>query len=161
MLNNGPETVISRCPITPCKLIVSAEIFKALLSPASYNKYLQYYRKSFVTENKCTRYCPAPDCNYAVISQSMKQADIICKCGFDFCYKKQCKYRAHRPISCDILIEWYSKIGTDESDLWMKLNTKSCPKCKVSIQKNDGCNHMTCMCKYEFCWLCMGDFRNH
>jgi hypothetical protein len=37
--------------------------------------------------------------------------------------------------------------------------TKLCPKCGIPVQKNDGCNHMTCRtkagCKHEFCWVCL------
>ncbi len=161
-MKDGPEVVLCRCPISPCKLIVSDENFKILLDPQDYKRYQEYYKKSFISNNKTTKYCPAPNCNDAVIYPSMKQADIICKCGNDFCFK--CMKPAHRPIPCDVLAEWQAKInqGMDDSEIWLKLNTKPCPKCKVSIQKNQGCMHMTCsQCRYEFCWLCMGDYKNH
>jgi len=44
----------------------------------------------------------------------------------------------------------------------MLKNAKNCPKCHVPIDKNGGCMHMTCKnCKYEFCWICLGDWAMH
>jgi len=35
---------------------------------------------------------------------------------------------------------------------------KQCPSCKFWVEKNDGCDHMTCRCKYEFCYVCGGKY---
>jgi len=34
-----------------------------------------------------------------------------------------------------------------------------CPNCKNGIFKNDGCDHMTCLCGHEFCWRCSAPYR--
>jgi ariadne-1 len=126
-------------------------------------KYKEYFKKSFIEINRLTKWCPSPGCTYAVEYPSMKQTDIVCVgCNGDWCFK--CLKKAHRPIHCDLLAKWLNRIdaGNDDTEVWLKLNTKHCPKCKVAIQKNQGCMHMTCrQCKYEFCWLCLGDYRNH
>ena len=32
---------------------------------------------------------------------------------------------------------------------------KRCPCCRMWTEKNEGCNHMTCVeCKFQWCWLC-------
>ena len=31
---------------------------------------------------------------------------------------------------------------------------QACPQCQCDIEKRDGCNHMTCRCGHEFCWVC-------
>ena len=42
-----------------------------------------------------------------------------------------------------------------ENEKWLRSNTKQCPNCHAPIEKNKGCNHMTCIyCKHEFCWIC-------
>ncbi|KAG9660782.1 hypothetical protein KCU95_g7456, partial [Aureobasidium melanogenum] len=37
--------------------------------------------------------------------------------------------------------------------------TMPCPKCKVRIEKDGGCDHMTCaQCQYEFCYQCLANY---
>ena len=53
-----------------------------------------------------------------------------------------------------------------ENVTWIIANTKKCPKCRKPIEKNQGCNHMTCRktaqgCGHEFCWLCLGPWKDH
>ena len=39
--------------------------------------------------------------------------------------------------------------------------TQKCPMCKTPIDKNGGCVHMTCICRYEFCWICLKVWKGH
>jgi ariadne-1 len=70
---------------------------------------------------------------------------------------------AHAPIDCKTLEKWQEKNkGEEENIKWVLINTKKCPGCQQRIEKGLGCNHMTCnKCAFEFCWLCLGDYRNH
>jgi hypothetical protein len=65
---------------------------------------------------------------------------------------------AHDPCSCAQLAEWELKcVNESETANWILANTRKCPACNARIEKNQGCNHMTCrLCKHDFCWICMG-----
>lgn len=45
-------------------------------------------------------------------------------------------------------------------DAWIKKNSKPCPKCSLAVTKNDGCNHMTCRCGHQFCWICRREWND-
>lgn len=52
------------------------------------------------------------------------------------------------------------------SEEWRRAHTKECPNCHRAIEKNGGCNHMTCRretqgCGHQFCWVCMGPWAPH
>ena len=118
--------------------------------------------QSFVDRNKSMRWCPAPKCEF-IVSAPVGTLNVKCQgrttaCGCHFCFK--CGEEAHQPSSCVELAQWSEKCQNDsETANWILANTKRCPKCNTRIEKNQGCNHMTCRsCKYEFCWMCMGDW---
>jgi hypothetical protein len=53
----------------------------------------------------------------------------------------------------------------NESDQWLAKHAKTCPKavggCGVITARDGGCSHMKCqVCKFEWCWLCGGKYRN-
>lgn len=73
-----------------------------------------------------------------------------------FCLK--CKHSAHVGKNCEKGIDCEFSKFVNQSNHYVK----KCPKCGFFIQKNHGCNHMTCAnaeCKYEFCWICMGKYK--
>jgi ariadne-1 len=66
-------------------------------------------------------------------------------------------------------LEKWRKITEEDSmqAKWLCENTKPCPRCNRRIEKNGGCNHMTCRtnngdgCRYEFCWVCGHEWHTH
>ena len=76
---------------------------------------------------------------------------------------------SHAPCDCEMAKSWNESTkekGSGEDFIWMKENTKNCPRCGLNIEKNQGCNHMTCRrglggCGHEFCWVCMGPWNAH
>merc|ERR1712039_198814 len=41
----------------------------------------------------------------------------------------------------------------------MGLEVKRCPRCNEYIEKNGGCDHMTCRCRHEFYWTTLKPYR--
>ena len=38
---------------------------------------------------------------------------------------------------------------------------RTCPSCSKKVVKQDGCNHMTCLCGGQFCYACRGSWSGH
>ena len=98
------------------------------------------------------------NCVYAALAEFGSTFTITCKCHHAWCFN--CRVQAHKPCSCELTKKWLSLCSTDKENVtWIRAYTKQCPKCNNHIEKNQGCNHMTCRCGYEFCWLCKKDWK--
>eukprot|EP01080_Neovahlkampfia_damariscottae_P005380 gene5380-9187_t len=160
-INNGPSCLHTKCPYPKCNNVVDESLISELVDKEIKIKFTKYLSRSFVDDNPRIKWCPAPDCGRAVYCPESTENDVLCSCGNSFCFK--CNNESHAPASCDNLREWSIK-EKDESETanWLTANTKVCPKCKRQIEKNGGCNHMTCtLCKYEFCWVCNDEWTAH
>jgi len=156
----GPACVYTVCPEHKCPQIVTEEIFQEFLCEESHSKYQQYSLDSFVDINRMLRWCPGQGCARAVKAPATSR-HIKCLCGCAFCFR--CGEESHAPSACAELLRWKEKCQNEsETANWILANTKRCPKCSTRIEKNQGCNHMTCrQCKDEFCWVCMGSWAEH
>ncbi|CAG8571893.1 1791_t:CDS:2, partial [Racocetra fulgida] len=103
----------------------------------------------------------AIECHVPQASLTSIVPTVECSCSHRFCFG--CSLPDHQPSICTLVKRWIKKCEDDsETANWISAHTKECGKCHSTIEKNGGCNHMTCRkCKYEFCWVCMGPWSEH
>ncbi|KAL4217693.1 E3 ubiquitin-protein ligase rnf19b [Mactra antiquata] len=130
------------------------------------SKYEDFMVRRVLVADPDARWCPAPDCGYAVIATECAGCPKIkCErpgCNTHFCY--HCKQYWHPNKTCDAARAERAMMAVTSSSMNYSPDSeaqnyiKPCPRCSAFIIKeNDGsCNHMTCtVCGAEFCWLCM------
>ncbi|GLT95588.1 hypothetical protein SLE2022_132620 [Rubroshorea leprosula] len=162
-INDGPGCLMLRCPDPSCRAAVGQDMIKALACDEDREKYCRYFIRSYIEDNRKTKWCPAPGCDYAVdFIVGSGSYDVTCRCSYSFCWN--CTEEAHRPVDCGTVAKWILKNSAESENMnWILANSKPCPKCKRPIEKNQGCMHITCTppCKFEFCWLCLGAWSEH
>ena len=141
-----------KCVEHNCKEIISEEfILKHISSDEQLlNKYQKFKKRAEIINDKNKRQCPNPDCE-SFLLKSSKTNYVKCENGHEYCF--ECLKPPHGSKKCDEIME-------KEFIKWKKKRrVKRCPKCNIYTEKNEGCNHMTCVsCKYQWCWLCEGEY---
>ncbi|KAI3911171.1 hypothetical protein MKW92_033380 [Papaver armeniacum] len=158
---DGPGCLRLRCPEPSCGVAVGRDMVNELVSDEDKEKYSRYLLRSYVEDQKNIKWCPSPDCEFSVkFVAGSSSYDVLCGSEHSFCWN--CLDDAHRPVDCDTVHKWAVK-NTAESEnvTWILANSKNCPSCKKPIQKNEGCMHMACRCGFHFCWLCLGNWKDH
>ncbi|XP_075604135.1 E3 ubiquitin-protein ligase RNF217 isoform X3 [Balearica regulorum gibbericeps] len=106
---------------------------------------------------------PLSCCKKAVCEECLKRylsSQIQCpSCQFVWCFK--CHSPWHEGVNCKeykkgdkLLRHWANEIEHGQR------NAQKCPKCKIHIQRTEGCDHMTCsQCNTNFCYRCGERYR--
>ncbi|KAI6202997.1 RBR-type E3 ubiquitin transferase [Aphelenchoides besseyi] len=150
------------CPGEKCVMILDEDLIFKLVQEASVLKaFKKLIVNSFVSSSARLKWCPGTDCGLVAKVPHPECRAITCKCRTIFCFF--CGHQWHEPINCDMLKMWLKKCSDDsETSNWLHANTKDCPQCHVTIEKDGGCNHVSCKtCKFEFCWTCLGPWKPH
>lgn len=101
-----------------------------------------------------------PFCDFAAICPPI-HVDKEFRCGDPKCEKvscRLCKLESHVPLNCE---ESKKENGISERHVVEEARTlallRTCPKCKVKILKEDGCNKVVCTCGGMLCDYCGKD----
>ena len=157
------------CPEPSCRAAATPAEVKAVLSEEDYEAFERLSLQQSLQSMKDVFVCPR--CEYPAILQEEGGRLAICgECHFSFCVECRCAW--HGLSACANLAARWRKAGPAERDALtakygakmveevqsaelIEGTTKPCVNCGTPIEKNGGCNHITCRhCRYQWCWLC-------
>ena len=149
----GCEIVIE-CP-SACRVSIGPDKFELILDPQILELFHRQIVIKYVEDHHYLKWCTFPDCNQII--ECRLPADLYettipsVKCANEHRLCFGCGNKDHLPAPCSIAKKWLQKCSDDSETVnWMAAKTKLCPKCNVAIEKNGGCNHMTCKkCQYH------------
>ena len=141
-----------KCIEHSCKEIMTEEFIMKHINNDKIlvDKYQRFKKRAGIINDKNKKQCPSPDCE-SFLEKSSSSKYVKCENGHEYCF--ECLKPPHGNTKCDEIME-------KEFLKWKKnKRVKRCPRCKMFTEKNEGCNHMTCVsCKYQWCWLCEGQY---
>ena len=116
------------------------------------SKSVQEFLKPII-EMQRKNHIDCPQCGYVYyeVSENYSSKTTCKKCTKTWC--KDCRdIPYHSGIGCGM-----SKILNMDPALAELIDQgvyKRCPGCNNACDKIDGCNHIVCNCRHNFCWLC-------
>jgi ariadne-1 len=151
------------CLMDECTCKMPPSCVNGICGREIYGNILTYIRDRQVAAADTLTNCPNPSCSKPInlLSSSLCNVMKCVYCRLEFCL--ECHEPSHVPASCSEKQIWETSTGAEimQQRLFGE-NVKKCPNCKAIIEKNGGCNHMTCKaCAHEFCWMCGGAWSSH
>ncbi|GMI91703.1 hypothetical protein like AT3G14250 [Hibiscus trionum] len=154
---------IIKCPGEGCGVMLELEACRPRLPKEAIHRWEDLLCEELLCATGGRIYCPFKDCSVLLLNDN--QGEIIAETECPNCHRlfcAQCKVPWHPGISC----EEYQKLGEGErgrDDLMVRNLAKekkwrNCPSCRFMVERTEGCPHMTCWCKYQFCYACRAEW---
>jgi len=146
-----------KCPKTICNNKIKENDIEKLFSQEEFKKYLKFKAKIEGYSDNTNIPCPVPDCEGFGKKINIKNGNLKCSKNHMFCVR--CMNPSHANKKCSKSADYSTQIMS----LFKQI--KKCPNCKTLVEKEEGCNNVTCgniWCNYTFCWVCMNSYdKNH
>ena len=97
-----------------------------------------------------------PNCGTIDVRKRRSPKVTCSTCEHEYCAEHE---DAHPNESCRSFRK-RTRDSEGSSKRWKSKHAVKCPKCKVVTEKESGCNHMTCRCGANWCWLCGRAFKS-
>ncbi|KAK3396904.1 hypothetical protein B0T20DRAFT_357038 [Sordaria brevicollis] len=128
-----------------CREPIALDKARFLLGPKLVGRYLAK-KLEYETENPT--YCFQPTCSQFIPPLVIHNNVGMCvKCHLRTC--ALCKSQAHVGMDCPQDNSTQDVLEMAEREGW-----KRCYSCHRMVELGTGCNHITCLCGAEFCYVC-------
>eukprot|EP00241_Pyramimonas_parkeae_P015080 CAMPEP_0114316268 /NCGR_PEP_ID=MMETSP0059-20121206/23095_1 /TAXON_ID=36894 /ORGANISM="Pyramimonas parkeae, Strain CCMP726" /LENGTH=598 /DNA_ID=CAMNT_0001442153 /DNA_START=352 /DNA_END=2148 /DNA_ORIENTATION=- len=139
---DGPCSLRFRCPHPECNVLVKDDLTFQLADADQSKKLKRFQLRSYVEDNPRVKWCPSPGVLLHLLLEL--QPGGAPPRGL----------RHRRQVGAE------EQRGEREHELDPG-QLQALPQVQAPEEKNQGCMHMTCSCRYEFCWLCLGPWSDH
>ncbi|CAG8434092.1 5293_t:CDS:2 [Diversispora eburnea] len=152
---NDKGDIVIYCPYDGCGNEFEFNDVKRIVTKKVFERYDTLTLRKTLQNMPEFKWCKNASCGSGQIHFEGDNAPIMtCEaCNSKSCYTHDVPW--HEDKTCAEYEEYRQGADAATTD-YLQQKTKACPKCGIKIEKNEGCNHMTCTissCKYEFCWL--------
>ncbi|KAF5794286.1 putative transcription factor C2H2 family [Helianthus annuus] len=143
------------CPGINCNSTLDSNMLRLIIPQETLIKWDEFLCESLIPESQ-KLYCPFTNCSVLLINDDTSNGvtKINCPvCRRSFC--KVCRVPWHSELSCKEFGKLKGKTDDEMAvALAKKKKWKKCPNCNFFVEKAEGCVHITCRCKFEFCYTC-------
>ncbi|OTA98764.1 hypothetical protein M426DRAFT_69150, partial [Hypoxylon sp. CI-4A] len=139
-----------------CGTTLSLPELQHHLSSSTFEELLEQSFVSYIRLHPQTlRHCPTADCESLYRVSATSKMQTCPSCLVPVC---TCCHAQHGAMTCadykDLSTGGYAAFERAKKEIGIK----DCPVCKSSLEKTEGCNHVTCRCGANICWICLRDF---
>uniref|UniRef100_A0ACD5VJA1 Uncharacterized protein n=1 Tax=Avena sativa TaxID=4498 RepID=A0ACD5VJA1_AVESA len=155
----GENSARVECPDPGCGGMgaVEPESCRGIISPDLLDKWGFLLCESVLGADKV--YCPYRECSAPLLTEG--EAGAIAQAECPHCHRLFCA-RCAVPWHAGIECREFQQLGQDErgrDDLLLRRlagrqSWQRCPKCRMYVEKSEGCNYIKCRCGHSFCYRC-------
>jgi len=128
------------CPFHDCAAVLTVQEIKQLVGTQMVEK----WERKRLERNPMYHHCPKVNCSGYILGIANQRQTFCPVCKRSLC--SHCGKKWHPEITCKSL---------SRKEMQGCREVKACPCCERFIEKNQGCDHMTCqVCLHEWCWQC-------
>jgi hypothetical protein len=136
----------SKTPFKCCRTLIKPTVATPFISTSFSERYSLFHLEA---TTKHPKYCSSSSCHLFIPPSTIHGPVATCPsptCTRRTCTK--CMKKEHKGVCKE------DKEGKAVEALAKKKGWKKCPGCGWILERTEGCLHMTCRCKAEWCYAC-------